>query len=237
MMHSSLMKLHHAYTSRTIWTTLCPIKKRLIWTTKQSSNTVNFLDLTLTIQEDGTITYKTCQKPDNYFLYRTPDSCQLANILTSFIYLTLQRYYHQNTFIKDYNQFAEFLFHNMMERRHTNHSLHKIFVTQSEKAQKSKMPYVTRTPQEYISKNNKTETRRLFVHVIHHPQQPRPQQTQINCKQTKRSNQQSCHQLTPSHSPFSLPVKKALPPLISQRIISHQEEFSPIKKHQQQHQQ
>ena len=34
------------------------------------------------------------------------------------------------------------------------------------------MPYVTRTPQEYISNNNKTETRRIFVHAPHHPNNP-----------------------------------------------------------------
>ena len=71
-----------------------PIKQQLNWTPKQFSNSVNFLDLTLTIQEDRTITYKTFQKPKNYFLYLTLDSCQPAKILTSFIYSTLQRYYH-----------------------------------------------------------------------------------------------------------------------------------------------
>ena len=125
-----------------------PIEKHLTWTTEKLSSTVNFLDLTLTIQKSRNHHLQTFQKPDNYFLYRTPDSCQPANILTSFIYSTLQRYYHQNTFIKDYNHFTEFLFHNMLKRGHINHSLNEIFVTQSEKAQKSKMPHITRTPQE-----------------------------------------------------------------------------------------
>ena len=59
-----------------------------------------------------------------------------------------------------------------MERVHINHTLRKLFITQSEKAQKSKIPNVTRTPQDYISNNNKTKTRRLFVHVPHHPNNP-----------------------------------------------------------------
>ena len=66
-----------------------PIEKCLIWTTEQLSSTVNFFDLTLSIQEDRTITYKTFQKLDNYFPYRTLDFCQPANILTSFVYSTL----------------------------------------------------------------------------------------------------------------------------------------------------
>ena len=149
-----------------------PVEKRLTWTTEKLSDTVNFPDLTLTMQEDGTITYKTFQKPDNFFLYRTPDSCQPANILTSFVFSTLQRYYHQNTFTADYDHFTLFLFHNMMERGHINHSLRKIFTTQSEKARNSKMPHVTRTPPIYISNNTRTKTRRLFVHNPHHPNNP-----------------------------------------------------------------
>ena len=35
------------------------------------------------------------------------------------------------------------------------------------------MPYVTREPQTYISNNNRTETRRLFVHAPHHPTNPK----------------------------------------------------------------
>ena len=131
-----------------------------------------FLDLTLTIQVDGTITFKTYQKPDNYFLYCTLDSYQSANILKSFVFSTLQRYYHQNTFIIDYNHFTEFLFHNMMERGHINHSLYKIFITQSEKASNSKILHVTRAPPQYISNNTRTKTKRLFVHVPHHSNNP-----------------------------------------------------------------
>ena len=153
-----------------------PVEKRLTWTTDKLSDTVNFLDLTLTIQEDGTITSKTFQKPDNYFLYRTPDSCQPANILTSFVFSTLQRYYHQNTFTTDYDHFTEFLFHNMMERGHINYSLQKIFTTQSEKARNSKMPHVTRASPIYISNNTRTKTRRLFVHAPHHPNNPAHQE-------------------------------------------------------------
>ena len=44
-----------------------PIEKRLSWKTEKLSNTVNFLDLTLTIQEDRTITYKTYQKKRQLF--------------------------------------------------------------------------------------------------------------------------------------------------------------------------
>mmetsp|Transcript_32516 Transcript_32516/g.35002 ORF Transcript_32516/g.35002 Transcript_32516/m.35002 type:complete len:107 (+) Transcript_32516:322-642(+) len=57
----------------------------------------------------------------------------------------------------------------MIERGQINHILRKLFITQSEKAQKSKLPHVSRYPPTYISNNNKTETRRLFVHVPHHP--------------------------------------------------------------------
>ena len=52
-----------------------PIEEHLTCKIEHLSNSANFLDLTLTIQEDGTITYKMFQEPDNYFLYHTQDSC------------------------------------------------------------------------------------------------------------------------------------------------------------------
>lgn len=76
-----------------------PLNKCLIWDTEFLLNTVNFLDLTITIQPNGDITTNTYQKPDNKYLYWTPTSCQSERNLCSFIFGTLQRHYHKNTFL------------------------------------------------------------------------------------------------------------------------------------------
>jgi hypothetical protein len=49
-----------------------PTTKQLHWKTEQPADTVNFLDLTVTIQSDGTITTRIFQKKMNLYLYRTP---------------------------------------------------------------------------------------------------------------------------------------------------------------------
>ena len=145
-----------------------PPEKRLTWDTEALLHTVNFLDLTIGIYKDGTITTKTYMKPSNYFLYRTPDSCQPENILRSFVYSSLQRYYHQNTSIANYNYYTDFLFYNMLERGDINYSLRKIFIRKSAKAMKSKIPYVTREPPTYISNNNTPKNNKIYIHLPHH---------------------------------------------------------------------
>ena len=131
-----------------------PPEKRLTWDTEPLLQTVNFLDLTITIDHNGNITTKTYMKPDNYFLYRTPDSCQPDSILRSFVYGALQRYFHQNSSISDYNYYVNFLFDNLLERGHIKFSLQRIFEKESAKAFKSSIPVVTREPPTYISNNN-----------------------------------------------------------------------------------
>jgi hypothetical protein len=44
-------------------------EKRLNWEVEQPATQVDFLDLTVTIQEDGTIATKTFQKMMNLYLY------------------------------------------------------------------------------------------------------------------------------------------------------------------------
>ena len=83
-----------------------PEGKRLTWDTELPATSVNFLDLTITLQDDGTITTRTFQKPDNRYLYRTPDSCQPLSTLKAFVYGSLHRYYWQNSLPIDYEYFS-----------------------------------------------------------------------------------------------------------------------------------
>jgi hypothetical protein len=86
---------------------------QLKWETTGLNNTTNFLDLTISINSNGTITTKTYQKPTNLHLYIPPNSAHPPGILKSIIYGNLQRYWLQNTNIIDFmeitKQFAEYL--------------------------------------------------------------------------------------------------------------------------------
>ena len=146
-----------------------PINKRLHWTTEQPSNSIDFLDLTITINEDGTITTRTFQKTMNLYLYRTPDSCQPANILYSFVYGLIHRYYWQNTHEEDFLLMIERLFSRMLERGHIHKILSQVFISAIKKVETSSLP----NPKPGTSTTQKTEDRNLlFIHLPHHPNNP-----------------------------------------------------------------
>ena len=66
----------------------------LIWNTEeQKEKAVNFLDLAITLDKNGTLTTKTYQKEDNFYLYWTPNSYQPPSILKSFVYGQFHRYF------------------------------------------------------------------------------------------------------------------------------------------------
>ena len=70
------------------------------------------MDLTITLDENGTLTTKTYQKEDNLYLYQTPNSCQPPSILKSFVYGQLYRYFWQNTYEEDFlNMVSLFIKH------------------------------------------------------------------------------------------------------------------------------
>ena len=70
-----------------------PVGKRLEWVATNPSRSVDFLDLTVSINDAGDIVTKTFQKAMNLSLYRCPSSAQPESILESLIYGTLHRYY------------------------------------------------------------------------------------------------------------------------------------------------
>ena len=149
-----------------------PAGKRLTWETEPLLDTVNFLDLTITIETTGRLTTKTFQKTDNKHLYRTPNSCQPQCTLRSFVYSSLHRYFWQNTYMTDYTYFAHLLYDNMLVRGHTDSSLTPIFKKQSIKAQKSAMPIVTRHPKPTPNNDSDAINKDLYIHIPHHPNNP-----------------------------------------------------------------
>ena len=78
-----------------------PTGKRLEWIATQPSRSVDFLDLTVSINQEGLIKTRTFQKAMNLYLYRCPSSAKPETILQSLIYGTLHQYYWQNTHITD----------------------------------------------------------------------------------------------------------------------------------------
>ena len=117
-----------------------PPAKRLNWDTEKPQLTVKFLDLTLTITPNGTISTKTFQKEDNTYLYRPPTSCQPPSILSSFVYGSLHRYYWQNTNDNDFLQMIDLLKQRLQARGHRHCDLVPIFMNALKKVFVSSLP-------------------------------------------------------------------------------------------------
>ena len=73
----------------------------LWWDDNEPSSSVNFLNLTITI-EDGAIVSRTYQKSINIFQYISPNSAHPLWMIKGIILSMLSRYYYQNTYVEDY---------------------------------------------------------------------------------------------------------------------------------------
>ena len=105
-----------------------PEGKRLEWIATQPSRSVDFLDLTVSINQEGLIETRTFQKAMNLYLYRCPSSAQPESILQSLIYGTLHRYYWQNTHITDFGRYTELFFERLTARAHKKCDLAPLFI-------------------------------------------------------------------------------------------------------------
>jgi hypothetical protein len=167
-----------------------PEGKRLNWEVEQPTSKVDFLDLTITIQEDGTIATKTFQKMMNLYLYRTPESCQPESIVRSFVYGALHRYYWQNTFECDFITFTELLFVRMIDRGHQHCRLVPIFQTAIKKVITSELPNPTLKPP-LTDDDDDDNNNDLYIHLPHHPSNPTTQELRSianNLKETIKSS-------------------------------------------------
>ena len=87
----------------------------LTWEVSALEREVNFLDLTLTL-ENGRIVSKTYQKPTNLYLYLPPSSAHPPGCIKGTIYGLLGRYYAQNTYRKDYLALVKKLYTHLLNR-------------------------------------------------------------------------------------------------------------------------
>jgi hypothetical protein len=137
---------------------------KLKWMCSDLSNTVVFLDLTLTIASDSHVKTKTYIKPKNLHLYIPATSAHPTGCFKGTVYGNVQRYWNQNSHIKDYQILIQ-AFAKHLEAR--GHNIENITHTLLEVA--------THTD-EINQKNNKnkrksltTDTQNLFIHWEYHP--------------------------------------------------------------------
>ena len=112
---------------------------QLEWTVSDLSDTVDILDLTLTISTDNRIVTKKFQKDINLYLFVPKHSSHPPGMLKGMVHGALLRLWQQNTYEADYQHFARPYLERLMARGYNFDELSKLFLEVTQKIN-SKQP-------------------------------------------------------------------------------------------------
>ena len=135
----------------------------LQWEAEPLLKEVNFLDLTIRIQPDGSIATKTYVKPMNLHLYIPPRSAHPQGVLKSLVFGNLQRYWIQNSNKDDYITVASAFFGHLLRRGYSIEELQPIFQDAAAVIDRKTNGAATTQRQPRSSNNS------IFVHWEYHP--------------------------------------------------------------------
>ena len=105
----------------------------LRWEVEERSREVNFLDLTITINDSNRIETRTYQKPMNLYLYLHHASAHPPGVLKGMIYGCMRRYYLQNSHRSDYLRMIRLLRDRLVARGHKRALLNDMMVEAAQK--------------------------------------------------------------------------------------------------------
>jgi hypothetical protein len=137
----------------------------LRWETEDLAYSVNFLDLTISIDRDYKLTTRTFQKAMNLYLYLCPSSSHPPSVMKGLVYGSVRRFWLQNSNPNDYRNVIYAFFTHLRARGHTTEKLLPLFLEAAnhvDSNQKEKPPRAQpsiETP----------ESRPLFFHIQYHP--------------------------------------------------------------------
>ena len=99
----------------------------LDWEATAPSKSVDFLDLTIKLEPDGSFSTKTYVKEMNLHLYIPPGSAHPKGILKSLIFGTLQKYWSQNSKREDFLSAASAFYGHLLNRGYHPKALTPLF--------------------------------------------------------------------------------------------------------------
>ena len=137
----------------------------LRWDVMTPEASVNFLDLTLII-ENGRITTKTFQKANNPYLYIPPHSAHTPSMIKGTVYSLLNTYFKQNSKFEDFKYFSSLLFKRLQMQGWDPAVLRGLFSTalHSILDKPHKVPSQAAGPASALSNDEL-----LFLHMEFHP--------------------------------------------------------------------
>jgi len=134
----------------------------LRWKTTELKNSVDFLDLTLSLNSTHGIETKTYQKPMNLHLYIPPSSAHPPGLFRSLVLSTLQRYWRQCSNKDDYRDIATKFAMDLLARGYTIPMLHPLYQEAADRIDAEDInPRTPSTPPD--TRNT------LFAHLEFHP--------------------------------------------------------------------
>ena len=131
--------------------------RRLEWTTDKPSNSVDFLDLTITTGSDGRIRTKTFQKPMNLHLCVPPTSAHSPKMFQGMIFGQIRRFFLQNSSTEDFQQVVQAFYEHLYKRGYSTDFLVRTFNEAATKLDNKS----TREPT--------ADTNQVFFHQVYHP--------------------------------------------------------------------
>ena len=148
----------------------------LTWEIDEPSTSVDFLDLTISITQDGRLTTKTFQKAMNLYQYIPPHSAHPPGMMKGIVYGLLRNYYAQNSNKSDYIHMAVLLLRRLVARG-WDRTYIKSLIQSADSRLRSAEAQSSTTPNDRRPLTNKE---RLFLHYEYHPNgMPRGQIRQI----------------------------------------------------------
>eukprot|EP00956_Cyclotella_meneghiniana_P014218 scaffold21239_cov59-Cyclotella_meneghiniana.AAC.1 len=148
----------------------------LEWTVEDPSNTVNFMDMTISIV-NGRIETRLYEKDMNLYLYLPPHSSHPRGVFTGLIFGQVLRTRRLCTHVEDAESSINEFFERMLARGHKQESLAPLFIKANENAK----AFLSRTPEERerLKQQKQTDSHnQVFLHLQYHPDDPSTREIQ-----------------------------------------------------------
>ena len=154
---------------------------KLEWDTTSLRTSVDFLDITITLGDDGTLSTKTFQKAENLFLYIPPHSSHPPGLMKSLVFGLLLTYYLQNTFSVDFLHMTHLLFMCLIARGHQALVICPLFLEATEWLEARYDPLVDSTKTTFLDSSSDNV---LFFHIPFHSHDISRRKIRDICKRT-----------------------------------------------------
>jgi hypothetical protein len=139
-----------------------PEGKRLQWEFTVPSREVNFLDLTISVNENGRVSFRTFQKPMNLHLFIPSHSAHAPGVMKSVIYSQLRRFWLQNSDVKHFQSVAGDFYKHLRARGYSSEYLSEQF-----RQVAHKLGHTAK----HVTRVKKCSESAAFFHLQYHPNQ------------------------------------------------------------------